>query len=137
MFMKNFIKFALVFVLGLAIGFAISVYFARNYLVDYFAQNFAEHTVMDITNDIMFLQMYRENDKEISDRYFKVIEDGIPKHILTIEQNEEVKKTGFYKTLLTKAKIFYMCTKTPVPSEIEEILDKIELDAKDECASEE
>ena len=133
--MKKFLKFAGVFVLGLALGFVIAFYLTQKELDEFYGNYISTHAVFDISVDTDKLRHYRRKT-ESGERFFKMLETSIPEHILLIEKNEELKKSSMYGSLLISAKEFYICTKTPVPKEIEGIISKVELGKDFECEPE-
>lgn len=127
--MKNFLRYAALFVSGFIIGGAIVGYLSLSYAKETIQRQMADSTLTEISNDIILLESYRN---DAADRFFKMVEDGIPGYVVMIDQNEEMKKSNG-QGVLKSAKSFYLCTNTPVPKNIEKIIEDVKLSPDSKC----
>jgi hypothetical protein len=116
--MKNILKVSLIFVLGLLVGGAITGVFIDRFYENYLARLY----VIDLSANAMFARQIRQGDAEIVAR---ALESNLPQQISEVYTNERFKNTPISELALKTAKEFYVCTKTEIPAEIVEILNKL------------
>lgn len=116
--MKNILKISLIFVLGLLVGGAITGAFIDRFYKNYLASLY----VMDLGGNVLFARQLRQGDAEIVSR---ALENNLPHQISEVYTNENYKNTPLSDLALKTAKEFYVCTKTEIPAEIVEIINKL------------
>ena len=127
--MKKYLKFSVVFILGIVIGGVIAGYLSAYFVGGRFQQMTRRQQMRDIRMDIRILELYRNKG---ADRYFNIIEKGIPDDVLMVSQNDEMKESEG-RFVLEEAKRFYLCTKTPIPKQIKEIIEAVKLEPDFSC----
>jgi uncharacterized membrane protein YraQ (UPF0718 family) len=116
--MKHILKVLLIFVLGLIVGGGIAGFFVNKFYENRSAQLYA----LELGKDAMFARLLREGEAEIVS---KAYENNLSEQVLQVQKNDELRNQFATRLALTAAKKFYVCTKTEIPPEIAEIMNKL------------
>ena len=116
--MKNVLKFILIFVLGLAAGSGITGFAMNKYHRNYMAEIYS----MNVGTNAMLAQYLKGGNAEIVLQY---TEKNLIEEVQNLYENEELRRAATADISLWAAKRFYVCTKTPYPSEIDAVMNAL------------
>lgn len=123
--MKTVILCAVFLIVGAVAGSALTAYF----VTDLYKRRFASFAAMDVATSAMHAEFIKLGDAET---LLGMLERGLPNSIITIHENEVLRDSMGAHTAMMATKRFYVCTKTPIPAEIAEILEPVTL-REDAC----
>jgi hypothetical protein len=124
--MRTAILCAVFLIVGAAAGSLTTGYIARNILQ---RQN-AIVLAGDLGGDVMMAEMIRQGQ---ANRVLASLENTIPLQVKMVNDPEIRERTFLAESSIGFAKRFYICTSTPVPSEIADIIEAADL-AEDACS---
>lgn len=128
--MKTILKFGLVFILGFTVGGGTVGYFVKSLYQDILARYY----VLELGETAAYALALHDRDEKYLEHYIDSMEKRIPDLVLSIHKDEKLKKEAMELGVLTTAKHFYICTKTPFPTEIAQIMNELPPVAESDCS---
>ena len=126
--MKTALKFSLAFVIGLALGGGIIGYVMNRFLRSYMAETYA----MNVAANALLAEFLKGGN---ADYVLEYTERNLVGEVQTLYGSDELKSADMASTALAAAKRFYVCTKTPIPGEIEAVMNDLPAVPASDCGN--
>ncbi len=123
--MKTAIISASFFLLGAIVGSLAAGYFLNGI----YERHYAILNAMELGSSAMQAEFIKQGDAQM---VLDSIERNLPQHVIAVSQDPRSKGAMTVDTAMFAANRFYICTKTPIPAGIGDILNNVELSA-DAC----
>jgi len=118
--MRTAILCGVCLIVGAVAGAAISGYFVNQFHKRYYAFLF----VADLGSSALQAELIKQGDAAI---VLDTLEKTIPLQVIQVHENESLRSASVADTSMMATKRFYMCTGTPIPVEIDKILEPVTL----------
>lgn len=127
--MKTLLLCILFLVIGAIAGSAVTGFFVNRFHQRYYAFFIASSLGLDAMN----AEMIKLGE---ASTVVNSLEKSFPDRVISIKTDETMKDSMTADTAMMATKRFYVCTKTPIPEQIDEILAPVSL-PEDACPREE